>query len=38
VVAGSHPLAWSPIVAMLAYGLLHGVVRGRLGLVSRRAS
>ena len=35
-VAGSHPLVWSLVVAMVAYALLHGVIRALLRVVSGR--
>jgi uncharacterized protein YggT (Ycf19 family) len=30
-----HPLEWSLVVAMLAYALLHGIIRGLLRLLVR---
>jgi uncharacterized protein YggT (Ycf19 family) len=33
---GTHPIVWSLAVAILAYMLAHGVLRGLLGLVTRR--
>jgi uncharacterized protein YggT (Ycf19 family) len=33
----THPIVWSLLVAMVAYGLLHGVLRALLRLASRTA-
>jgi uncharacterized protein YggT (Ycf19 family) len=32
---GSHPIVWPIVIAILAYMLLHGAIRGLLHLVSR---
>ena len=34
---GSHPIVWSLAVAIVAYMLAHGVLRGLLRLATRRA-
>jgi uncharacterized protein YggT (Ycf19 family) len=33
---GNHPIVWSLAVAILAYMLAHGVIRGLLSLATRR--
>jgi uncharacterized protein YggT (Ycf19 family) len=32
---GSHPIAWPIVIAILAYMILHGAIRGLLRLLSR---
>jgi hypothetical protein len=33
-VGGSHPIVWSLVVAMIAYALLHGLIRALLRVVA----
>ncbi len=32
---GTYPIVWSLVVAMLAYGVLHGILRGLLHVATR---